>query len=280
MYQNSFGTIIRELRLRSNLTQAELGKIAGVSMQAISKWERGSIPDISILIVLADYFHVSLDALMGRDSHDACSPEDTAYHTVLHAPTGDAFDTAVGLCWSAMKGITGIPDIAFLNYSNSTGLENSRFRIAKDGGVAYGIVTEELQAISVMPEPKEGFQKIAGDPEALAELFHFLGNRDTMELFLFVGTRSHTLFTAGLAARETGIREARTQQILAEFVKRGWLTAESADVVNGNMTLYRSAFRENYLFFLLFAREMMQLPQFWYLSSFTSRTKPLINKDP
>ena len=40
MYQNSFGTIIRELRLRSNLTQAELGKIAGVSMQAISKWER------------------------------------------------------------------------------------------------------------------------------------------------------------------------------------------------------------------------------------------------
>jgi len=57
---------IAELRRKKNITQQELAKVVGVSFQTISKWENGSnMPDITYLPVLAEYFSVSIDQLMG-----------------------------------------------------------------------------------------------------------------------------------------------------------------------------------------------------------------------
>ena len=57
---------IAELRRRKNITQQQLAEIVGVSFQTISKWENGStMPDITYLPVLAEYFKVSIDQLMG-----------------------------------------------------------------------------------------------------------------------------------------------------------------------------------------------------------------------
>lgn len=57
---------IAELRHKKNITQQELAKTVGVSFQTISKWESGSnMPDITYLPVLAEYFKVSIDQLMG-----------------------------------------------------------------------------------------------------------------------------------------------------------------------------------------------------------------------
>ena len=57
---------IAELRRRKNITQQQLARIVGVSFQTISKWENGnSLPDITYLPVMAEYFKVSTDQLMG-----------------------------------------------------------------------------------------------------------------------------------------------------------------------------------------------------------------------
>lgn len=57
---------IGELRRRKGITQQELAEVAGVSFQTISKWETGSaMPDITYLPVLAEFFGVSIDRLMG-----------------------------------------------------------------------------------------------------------------------------------------------------------------------------------------------------------------------
>ena len=51
----------------NNLSQEDLAVIVGVSAGAVSKWERGiSVPDVDILIRLADYFNVSVDYLLER----------------------------------------------------------------------------------------------------------------------------------------------------------------------------------------------------------------------
>lgn len=58
---------IRELRIGSNMTQMELADSMGVSVQAVSNWERGnSMPDISKLGELASLFHCSIDELLGE----------------------------------------------------------------------------------------------------------------------------------------------------------------------------------------------------------------------
>lgn len=57
---------IGELRRRKGITQQELSEVVKVSFQTISKWENGStMPDITYLPVLAEYFQVSVDQLMG-----------------------------------------------------------------------------------------------------------------------------------------------------------------------------------------------------------------------
>ena len=62
--------IIREQRLNRNLTQAELSRIMGYeSPSTISMWESGDrTPDIKDLNKLADYFGVTCDYLLGRDT--------------------------------------------------------------------------------------------------------------------------------------------------------------------------------------------------------------------
>ena len=50
------GANIRALRLAKHITQEQLGKAVGVSMQAVSRWECGGAPDISVLPLIADYF--------------------------------------------------------------------------------------------------------------------------------------------------------------------------------------------------------------------------------
>lgn len=60
-----FGTNLKQLRKEKNLTQEELAECLGVSPQTVSKWENNlSMPDISALPVMADYFGISLDSLL------------------------------------------------------------------------------------------------------------------------------------------------------------------------------------------------------------------------
>lgn len=57
---------IADLRKAKRLTQQELADAIGVSFQTISKWETSAtMPDISVLPLLAEYFQVSTDQLLG-----------------------------------------------------------------------------------------------------------------------------------------------------------------------------------------------------------------------
>lgn len=58
---------IRELRRQKNLRQEQLAEAMGVSTASISKWETGQCaPELTALLELADFFEVSLDALVGH----------------------------------------------------------------------------------------------------------------------------------------------------------------------------------------------------------------------
>ena len=61
------GSIIRECRMKKGLTQEQLGQELGVSTQSISRWENSATyPDIIMLPIIADYFEITIDQLMGR----------------------------------------------------------------------------------------------------------------------------------------------------------------------------------------------------------------------
>ena len=62
-----FGNRIKSLRLSRSMTQEQLAQKLGVSAQAVSRWETGATyPDITMLPMIADFFDVSMDYIMGR----------------------------------------------------------------------------------------------------------------------------------------------------------------------------------------------------------------------
>lgn len=55
-------------RKRLGLTQEQLAEAMGVSVGTVSKWENGnSLPDIEMIIELADFFQESVDVLLGYE---------------------------------------------------------------------------------------------------------------------------------------------------------------------------------------------------------------------
>ena len=64
--ENRIAEQIHFYRKQKGLTQEQLAEAMGVSVAAVSKWEQGqSLPEIPMLMELADFFDLSVDALLG-----------------------------------------------------------------------------------------------------------------------------------------------------------------------------------------------------------------------
>ena len=61
---------LRELREQKGVTQKEVADAIGCTATVYSRYERGERePDIAMLCSLADYFRVSVDSIIGYDTH-------------------------------------------------------------------------------------------------------------------------------------------------------------------------------------------------------------------
>lgn len=62
----TIGNILRKLRSEKEMKQADIAEILHISSSTYSNYERGAnIPEISLLIKLAEYYHVTIDYLVG-----------------------------------------------------------------------------------------------------------------------------------------------------------------------------------------------------------------------
>ena len=69
MMQVNLGNKIKELRKRDGRKQEDLASALGVTAQAVSRWESGGCyPDMNLIPSIANYFHISIDALFGYEN--------------------------------------------------------------------------------------------------------------------------------------------------------------------------------------------------------------------
>lgn len=75
--------ILKKLRAAKGVTQDDMAEMLNIKRQTYSAYERGvSVPDISSIIKIADYFNVTVDYLLER-------PND---HSVQFVPLNSVFE--------------------------------------------------------------------------------------------------------------------------------------------------------------------------------------------
>lgn len=70
-HNNNFPTVLRQLRIEKELTQLELAnKLGYKTKNTVSDWETGrKTPVLDNLVIIAKFFGVSLDYLVGLDGY-------------------------------------------------------------------------------------------------------------------------------------------------------------------------------------------------------------------
>jgi transcriptional regulator with XRE-family HTH domain len=81
----SFADRLRELRTNNRYSQEQLAEKLMVSRQAISKWETGeSLPDIDKVMLISDFFGVSMDYLLkDRENVSEIQPDDNMDRAII-----------------------------------------------------------------------------------------------------------------------------------------------------------------------------------------------------
>ena len=71
LFMKDFGTRLKQLRCSKGMTQQELSEVLNLSPQHLSKLECGTKnPTIQLIILLAQYFRVSADYLLGLQTFE------------------------------------------------------------------------------------------------------------------------------------------------------------------------------------------------------------------
>lgn len=68
MTKSTFPIRLYELRESQHIDRKTLGELVGLSKNVVGQYERGEKePSVKTLVALADYFHVTVDYLLGRE---------------------------------------------------------------------------------------------------------------------------------------------------------------------------------------------------------------------
>ena len=110
---------LTRLRQEVGLTQVQLADMLNYSDKAVSKWERGeSIPDLRVLIQLADIYHITVDDIVKEKAEKQVKPKLNLMHKRLLITL-----LSFGLVWVVATGvfmilyyITPIRSFAYLSF--------------------------------------------------------------------------------------------------------------------------------------------------------------------
>ena len=68
---SNYGEELKYQREKRNKTLKQIEQDTEISTANLSRWENGKVlPNIDFCVILADYYGISLDELIGRDTND------------------------------------------------------------------------------------------------------------------------------------------------------------------------------------------------------------------
>lgn len=275
----SIGKNIAELRKAKGVKQDELARFVGITAQAVSKWENGGVPDTELLPQIADFFNVSIDELFGRELDNAIDIQDAILRDITKTKVDDRISRAFELCWmieQSMYGTIFSDPERFREEAKTHGLNDQVYsQIEVDSGYTEMGLFNRMQYFLVVPDAKDK-NKALLDGIDYPEFFKLMADKDIFETLVFLYKReSFNAFTEKLIIKELGCTEEKAKQIIAVLLRLNIIAKTVAEIGNDVVEVYQFARRPSFVSMLIFAREMIDIPNNFYVNN-RSRRKPYL----
>lgn len=270
---NNISQQIRKYRNQKGLTQEQLGEVVGVSMQAVSKWERGGTPDIELLPAIADALGVSIDELFGRRQK---SLEERITEVVYAMDPEESYDYAYKLCWAVLSGLAHISgNVRGRLYEKPEDSDRCYFsKLVSDSGIACARYSPDFRTFFLMPEPNGSIRDNLADIDKLQKLFEAFADPDLLKILFYLYSRTNVAVDKSFISLQTGIPEKRVEQIM-EIMRRNQLVFHGlGTTADGDIDFYMFFQESAVIPMLIFADEIMTEDIRDFIVDF-SRTKPL-----
>ncbi len=193
----TIGERISELRKKRGLTQEQLGDAVGVSAQAVSKWENGGTPDVTLLPILADKLGVTIDEIFGRSAHDSKPMSDTIKDYLSSIPGDKRLYELFSLSLAMFSGLEPMENFiegdktvfqirpsAYAKVGFGDDVSWLRTLVADDSGIMLSIFAEDCPMTLILPEPECGYKHNLATEEEYTRLFAALGRKNAMKVVL------------------------------------------------------------------------------------------------
>jgi len=286
---NRIGSVISRLRKEKGATQDEVAKYVGVSAQAVSKWENGSVPDTELLPKIADYFGTSIDALFDRE-HDGKDISTAIYEHMakFDCKSPQQFAEAFELCWTLERSLFNYSYLGMTKEEidvTKNRVADYETRLEKNAQTCsqirtnYGFtlmgVANRLQYFLMVPEIQDKELALFNGIDYGA-FFAMLAQEDLFRaLLLLYGRDERKYFTENLLVRELAVSQERSIEIIQLLKKINLVTSRELELDDIVRDVYIFVPNTAFIALLIFAREMIERPsKFAYNSGF--RTKPFL----
>ena len=260
------GIQISKFRKAAGLTQVELGEAVGISSQAVSRWECGGTPDVTLLPAIADTLGVTIDALFGRDGSERVDTEDVIGRWLCSFPKKERLNQLCRLIWSSVKYLLddglGIPEMGYLETCRpdmGDGLNRLMISQLKTAsGILLDIHAEDLTFVTLWPEPKDGYAAWLAPKEEYRRLFGLLSRQGCLELLEYLHCRKRSYFVAEAAAEQLKIPCETVEDFLKALEELQILRSMELELGSGEVKAYELAEPTAFVPFLYIARCFMQ----------------------
>lgn len=256
---------IAALRRERGLTQEQLGQLAGVSAQAVSKWEKGGAPDVELLPVLAQQLGVSIDTLFGLESGQRLDVPEMVGRWLRGFPEKERMDRLCRLVWSLVYGFLPdcleMPKMEYVkncqvDHKGKTQLMYTQVR--GGGGLLLDVHGENMSFVTLWPEPKAGYAAYLAPMEDFRRLFSLLAKPGYLELIEALYRRKPQFFAPSAVAKQLGFPTEALIEKLEELETLGVLHSMKMELDEGEVKVYQLTEPMNLVPFLYTAQSFMQ----------------------
>ncbi|MBR1482852.1 MAG: helix-turn-helix transcriptional regulator [Ruminococcus sp.] len=256
------GEQIRKYRIKNGYTQEQLGQMIGVTTQAVSKWERGGLPDTDILPLIAQSLGVSIDALFGYND------ENEMLHLarkINHMPDKEAYRYAFEICWAMEIGL--MRDISlmekFVNFFSeehhqSAKLDDYYSKIMTDGGMATARISPDFRHFFLMTEPADSIKNHIGNPDELRRVFEVFSDEKCLRILCSMYTRLNYPVTEDVLIRQTGMDKADFERCMEILCENCLATKSPVVTLDGEQNAYQFSQESSVIPLLCIADEIVK----------------------